>query len=70
MIELTTDQQRTLIDRQVQAWLEKQFDVELAHKVHKRLGAAKEDLDRFAQELMTCEKALAILAEERAALDD
>lgn len=66
---LTLETKQRLIAIQVQAWQEKRFDVEIAHRVHKRLGATAEQLQTLADELTRCERALAILAEERAALD-
>lgn len=61
---LSTDVQRTVILRQIDAWKEKRFDIQIAHKVHTQLKSAPEALARLVDELMMCEGALAMLRQE------
>ena len=62
--EIPIDMQRIIIQRQINAWYEKRFDLQLAHKVHTGLKTAPEGMATIVQELTLCEKALAILDEE------
>ena len=64
--DLSVDDQRAVIARQIAAWKEKRFDVQIAHKVHTQLKSTPEVLTRLIDELTMCEKALALLDTELA----
>ena len=64
--DLPIDGQRAVIMRQIAAWREKRFDVQIAHKVHAQLKSTPEVLARLIDELTMCEKALALLDAELA----
>lgn len=61
---LTIAAERAVIARQIEAWQEKRFDVQIAHKVHTSLKSPQAALDALVAELTVCEKALALLAQE------
>ena len=62
--EPSIEMQRAVIERQIAAWREKRFDVQIAHKVHTQLKSPPEALARLVDELTVCEKALALLEGE------
>jgi hypothetical protein len=62
--ELSPEAQRLVIERQILAWKERRFDVQIAHKVHTQLKSPAEALTRLVEELTMCEKALALLEQE------
>ena len=55
---LTKEEKEYLIQRQIKEWQLVSYDAEIAHRVHTRLGAGKEELQKFVDVITRAEKAI------------
>ena len=66
--ELTKEQMKAVIKRQLFDWQMSRYDLEVQLRVQKRIGGEAESIKSITDRLALCEKALDALQEELAAL--